>query len=115
MDQDESGQITMDEYFTYVKDWKTPGGQTPHGYIAQTAFRFIDLDGSGVLTKSEFLATAQLNSRTFLLELRKLCDQIAMKYETFEGAFNELESTGDKDGRLTFKEFTRAWKQELEM
>ena len=58
IDVDDSGEIDMEEFTTFVKEQaaKKPSGPQPTDKEIETAFAFIDTDASGEISSMEFHA-----------------------------------------------------------
>merc|ERR1719161_254295 len=108
IDDNRSGQITMDELRRAITSNATQERMNK-------ALPFIDQDLSGVLSKAEFLGWKDLSANQFLKDVMAFRDQLILRFKTMQTAFNTMEAVGQKDGKLTRKEFSEGCKKFLKI
>lgn len=106
MDDNASGAVSKEEFIQAA-------GKLPtypiKRHMAEQVFRFLDLDGSGIIGLKEFEELRTLNSRHFLEELSKACHAISLKFESFTKAFEAINSANRE--AIGLREFIQGWKR----
>ena len=86
-DEDNSGSISFDEFFMYMRRRQTPGDPKK---LVEDIFKFIDADGSGEVTAQEF--------KDVINGLKT-----GMSEEEIMGLVREIDTSGD--GTISIDEF----------